>query len=71
MALQKHTAKKEKKKTKNKKSRYSISAIAATVHQPQIQHLNCRLSKNNAFKKGAVHKHHRRPIKDLKFSPSR
>jgi hypothetical protein len=57
-----HNQKKEKKTKRRKKSRYGIPTLAATVHPPARQHLNCRLSKSNASKKGTVHKRHRLPI---------
>jgi hypothetical protein len=67
MAVRMDPAKKEKE-TKKRKDRYSILALAATIHPPPRQHLNSRLSKSDAFKKGTVQKRHRRPIKDLRFS---
>jgi hypothetical protein len=57
-----------KKETK-KKTRYGFPALAATIHPPPRQHLNSRLSKSDASKKGTMHKRHRRLIKDLGFSP--
>jgi hypothetical protein len=69
MAVQMHPTKKEKKKLRKEKTRYGILALAATIHPPQKQHLSSRLSKSDASKKGTVHKRHRRPIKDLGFSP--
>jgi hypothetical protein len=62
-----HTASYNKKK--KKKTRYSIPNLAATIHPPPRQHLNSRLSKNDASKKETAHKRCRRPIKDLGFSP--
>jgi hypothetical protein len=67
MAIQMHT--KKKKKLRKEKTRYGIPALAATIHPPPRKHLNSRLSKSDAFKKGTVHKRCRRPIKDLRFSP--
>jgi hypothetical protein len=53
------------KKLKKEKTRYGIPALAATIHPPPRQHLNSRLSKSDASKKGTVYKRRRRPIKDL------
>jgi hypothetical protein len=69
MAVRMHPAKKEKKELRKEKTRYVIPALAATIHPPPKQHLNSRLSKSDASKNGTVHKRHRRPIKDLGFSP--
>jgi hypothetical protein len=63
------TQPKKKKKLRKEKTRHSILVLAATIHPPPRQHLNSRLFKSDAFKKGTVHKRHRRPIKDLGFSP--
>jgi hypothetical protein len=54
MVLRMHTAKKTKKKTKKPKSRYSISGLTITIHQPPRQDLKYRLSKNDASEKGTV-----------------
>jgi hypothetical protein len=59
----------QKNKNKQKKNCHGIRALAATIQPPPRQHLNFRLSKSNASKKETVQKHHRRPIKDLRFSP--
>jgi hypothetical protein len=59
----------QKKKINKKKTRHGILALAATIQPPPRQHLNFMLSKSNAFKKETVQKHHRGPIKDLRFSP--
>jgi hypothetical protein len=70
MAVQMHLAKKKrKKKLRKEKTRYGILALAAIIYPPPRQHLNSRLSKSDASKKGTVHKHHRHPIKDLGLSP--
>jgi hypothetical protein len=68
MAVEMHTTKKRKKKLR-KKIRYSVLALATTIHPPPRQHLNSRLSKSDTSKKGTVHKHHHHSIKDLRFSP--
>jgi hypothetical protein len=69
MAVRMRSAKKRKKKLRKEKTRYGILALAATIHPPPRQHLNSRLSKSDASKKGTVHKRRRRPIKDLGLSP--
>jgi hypothetical protein len=37
--------------------------VTATIHPPPGQHLNLRLSKSDASKKGIVRKHRRHPVK--------
>jgi hypothetical protein len=69
MGTDAHSKKKRKRKLRKEKSRYGIPALAATVHPPPIQHLNSMLFKRDTSKKGTVHKHHRRPIKDFRFLP--
>jgi hypothetical protein len=54
MALRMHTAKKRKRKLRNKKPRYSISDLTTAIHPLPRQHLKYRLSKNDASKKGTV-----------------
>jgi hypothetical protein len=67
-----HTAKKEKEELQKKeKSRNRDKfLVAATLTTPR-QHQKSNISKNDAFKKGTVHKHSHRPIIDLRFSPWR
>jgi uracil-DNA glycosylase len=43
--------KKGKKKLRNKKTRYGIVALVATIHPSARQHLNSRLFKRDASKK--------------------
>jgi hypothetical protein len=70
MAVRMHPAKKgKKKKLRKEKTRYGIPALAAIIHPPPKQHVNSRLFKSDAFKKGTVHKRRRRAIKDPGFSP--
>jgi hypothetical protein len=57
------------KKTKKKKTCYSVPVLAAKVQPPPIQLVNSRLFKSDASKKETVHKRRRRPIKDLDFHP--
>jgi hypothetical protein len=64
-----HTAKKKEKELRKEKSRCSeLFLVAAVLTQP-IQHQKSSFSKSDASKKEMVHKHHHRPIKDLRFSP--
>jgi hypothetical protein len=63
-----HTAKKEKEELqKKKKPRYSDKFLLASILTPPRQHQKSNISKNNASKKGTVHRH--RPIIDLRFHP--
>jgi hypothetical protein len=55
MAVRMHTAKKTEKKLRNKKPRYGIPTIAATIQSPPIQHLNFRLFKSDTSKKDTMH----------------
>jgi hypothetical protein len=69
MAVWIHTSQKKKKKLRKEKTRYAIPALAAINIHHQDNTCNSRFSKSDGFKKGTMHKHRRRPIKDLWFSP--
>jgi hypothetical protein len=56
---------------KKEKSRYNDVFLETTTLTPPKQHLKFNFSKSDASKNGTEHKHHRRPIKDLGFSPLR
>jgi hypothetical protein len=58
-------------KRNRKKSRYNDLFLKTTALTPPKQHPKFNFSKSDASKKGTEHKHHRRPIKDLRFSPLR
>jgi hypothetical protein len=53
-------------KRNRKKSRYNDLFLKTTTLTPPKQKFN--FSKSDASKKGTEHKHHRRLIKDLRFS---
>jgi hypothetical protein len=66
-----HTAKKRRRITEKEKGPLSDKFLVASTLAPPRQHHKSNISKNNASKKGIVHKHRRRPIIDLRFSPWR
>jgi hypothetical protein len=45
---------KRKKKLRKQKTRYDIPSLAAIIHPPPRQHLNSRISKSVASKKGSA-----------------
>jgi hypothetical protein len=63
-----HTA---KKRNVIKKSCYSDQFLREATLTPPKQHQKSNFSKRDAFKKETEHKHRRRPIIDLRFSPWR
>jgi hypothetical protein len=71
VAMRMHTTKKGKKNYKQEKSRFSGQFLVAAPLTPPIQHQKSSFSKSDASKKETVHKHHRRPIIYLRFSPWR
>jgi hypothetical protein len=61
---------KKRRIVKKEKSRNDLFS-ETTVVTPPRQHQKSSFFKSNASKKGTVHKRHRRPIIDLRFSPWR
>jgi hypothetical protein len=59
----------EKKEYKKEKSRYSDQIIIAAVLTSPRQRQKSSISKSDASKKKTVHKHHRRPITNLRVRP--
>jgi hypothetical protein len=64
-----HTAKKRKKNYEKEKSRCNDLFPETAALTPPRQHQKSSFSKSDASNKGTVHKHRRRPIIDLRFSP--
>jgi hypothetical protein len=65
-----HTAKKKgKRNTEKEKSRYRDRKLETSTLTPPRQHQKISFSISDASKKGIVHKHYRRPIIDLRYSP--
>jgi hypothetical protein len=71
MALRMHIAKKQKKKYKKEKSRYSYLFLIAAEQTPPRKHQKFAFSNSDASKKETVHKRCHRPIIDHRFSPWR
>jgi hypothetical protein len=59
---------KREKNYKKEKSRYSDQFLEIAIQTPPRQHQKSSFSINDASKKRTKHKHHRRPIIDLRFS---
>jgi hypothetical protein len=61
--------KKGKRNTEKEKSRYRDRKLETATLTPPRQHQKISFSISDASKKGTVHKHYRRPIIDLRYSP--
>jgi hypothetical protein len=64
----------QSQKNKNyikEKSRYNDQFLVAAALTPPIQHQKSSFSKSDTSKKEMVHKHHHRPVINLRFSPWR
>jgi hypothetical protein len=64
-------AHKKKNYKKEKKSRYSDIFLETTILTPAREHQKSSFSNSDSSKKEMVHKHHHRPVINLRFSPWR